>query len=220
VIIPYACDNPKTSLPIGNYIIIGAAVVAFAFVTSNPAYDVKSFVLSDWSLKSLLGHMWLHGGYFHIITNMVFLWCFGNALCPKLGSLCYVLAYVGLGVASGCFELVFDGRPGVGASGAVFGVIGMYFVFYPWDDVRCLFFLPPFFKRFRIAGFWMILWWFFLNLVGMMAGLATITHVGYMVHVAGFGVGVLLAWLLVKLKAVERDDMQEQVIRNLWKPEG
>jgi membrane associated rhomboid family serine protease len=213
MIIPWVTNSPEAPRPWGNYIVMAAAIAVFAFSVMHPSYNMKPLVLSGWSFRGLFGYMWLHAGYLHIIINMVFLWSFGNVICSRLGSIAYVLAYVCLGFAAGCCQLAFDGNPAVGASGAICGVTGMYLVLYPWDKIRCILLVPPFFWRFYIMGFLVIIWWFFLDVIGMAYGFSDITRAGHPIfyepvriahlgHICGLFLGMILAGALLVFRAL------------------
>lgn len=212
MIIPYKVDILTTRWPVSNYVIMGLTALIFVFQSAYPE-KFACFVCNNWSIESLTGYMWLHKDLFHIIINLVFLWVFGNAVCSKISNICYPFAYVILGVAAAVVNLLFDGPSIVGASGAIFGIIGMYLVLYPFDSIKCVFVFIPIIKRFRIAGLWIILWWVLLNLLG--AWFFAYRSVGYVAHLSGFFTGVILGVILIKLKFIERDSTDEALFRLL-----
>jgi membrane associated rhomboid family serine protease len=98
-------------------------------------------------LVDLLSCMFLHGGFMHLAGNMLFLWIYGDNVERRLGAIPYLVAYLVTGVlATLAHALVFASSemPLVGASGAISGILGFYFVFFPRNSVRMLVFLPPF----------------------------------------------------------------------------
>jgi membrane associated rhomboid family serine protease len=100
------------------------------------------------SVFDLLFSLFLHGGLLHLAGNMLFLWIYGDNVEHRLGPLSFVLWYLITGVAATMFHAVFflsSDIPLVGASGAISGVLGFYFVWFPKNTVRVLFFLPPIF---------------------------------------------------------------------------
>ncbi|MHC4085845.1 MAG: rhomboid family intramembrane serine protease, partial [Planctomycetota bacterium] len=109
--------------------------------------------LNGWSAGELLGYMWLHLDYIHIIFNLVFIWVFGNAVCAKIGNVLYLPVYIAVGMLAAVIHLVFDNRGAVGASGALYGIIGAYFVLYPYNSIKCLFWFLAYLRLFSIAGF-------------------------------------------------------------------
>ena len=107
MIIPWKVDVPQDRWPFVNWLIIVAIIGVFVlqivtFVAQvNEEQIVEGemgqFVLDGWGLKGLFGHMWLHGGLFHLIGNLLFLWIFGNAVCAKIGNLYYLPIYLLVG---------------------------------------------------------------------------------------------------------------------------
>jgi membrane associated rhomboid family serine protease len=100
------------------------------------------------SVVDLLFSIFLHGGLLHLAGNMLFLWIYGDNVEHRLGPLKFTGWYLVTGIAATLFHAVFflsSDVPLVGASGAISGVLGFYFVWFPRNTVRMLFFLPPFF---------------------------------------------------------------------------
>jgi membrane associated rhomboid family serine protease/predicted RNA-binding Zn-ribbon protein involved in translation (DUF1610 family) len=161
-----------------------------------PGGITGEFMLQGWSLKGLLGHMWLHGGLLHLLGNMWFLWLFGNAVCAKIGNFAYLFLYVLFGIASGATHLLTVSGPVIGASGAINGVVGMYLVLFYDNDITCYFIWLPFIRRFDVSSFWMILYWLFWDVAGALF-LGGISRVAYFAHLGGFATGFGLASLLV-----------------------
>ena len=172
------------------------------------AYDV---FLTSWgyrpaapSLVTLLTSMFLHGGWMHLLGNMLFLWIYGDNVEHRLGRIGYLLAYVGTGllaaVGYGLFASASAGKtPMVGASGAISGVLGFYFLWFPRNKVRILVVLFPFYfdvwaigARF-VLGFYLIvdnLLPFFLRSANSSGGVA------YGAHIGGFVAGLVGGYLL------------------------
>ena len=210
--LPYKVDVHSSRRPFANYLVMIAMAAAFALQRIGPQERMEPFVLTDWSVRELFGHMWLHLSYFHIIGNLIFLWVFGNAVCSKLGNLLYLPVYIGTGLLAAIVHLFFDGRPAVGASGAIFGIVGVYFMLYPFNSIKCIFVFIVYVRRISIAGFWIILWWIALNVLGAVTGYTAAAYFG---HIGGFVAGVILAIVLIKSKLVIRDSMDHAIIRSL-----
>ncbi len=148
---------------------------------------------------SVLYSMFLHGGWLHLLGNMLFLWVFGNNVEDRLGRLRFLFFYLFSGYAA-AYGFAF-GNTGstttlVGASGAVAGVLGAYLVLFPRARVTSL---VPFllFLPLRLPA-WLVLGsWFLLQYVYSSGGAVTSgAEVAYLAHVVGFLVGALLAWPL------------------------
>jgi len=140
--------------------------------------------------------MFLHGGWLHLLGNMLFLCIFGNNVEDRLGRIRFLLFYLVCGYASAYgFALanVAQTRPLVGASGAVSGVLGAYFVLFPrakvWSLVPVLFFLPLRLPAWLVLGLWFVIQWVYS------AGYAVSDagSVAYLAHVVGFVLGMALA---------------------------
>lgn len=219
ILVPYAVDVPQDRWPVANWLIILVTIGVFilqapdlaeVYGEANPlilglskalpdvgtAGITNSLKLTGWGVKGLFGHMWLHGGIFHLLGNMLFLWLFGNAVCAKIGNLRYLLLYVLLGITAGVSHLVFSDQPALGASGAVNGVVGMYLVLFYQNEVTCLFafwFIVPYVRTFAVSSVWMILLWLSWDIIGALGGGS---GVAYFAHLGGFGAGFGIALLL------------------------
>jgi membrane associated rhomboid family serine protease len=108
-------------------------------------------------LANLVYSLFLHAGFLHLAGNMLFLWIYGDNVEHRLGHVAYAVAYVACGLAATLFHTMFDlgsALPLIGASGAISGVLGFYFLWFPRNQVRLLFFLFPFFlDGAHIGGF-------------------------------------------------------------------
>ncbi|MFF1282434.1 rhomboid family intramembrane serine protease [Streptomyces sp. NPDC058299] len=161
-------------------------------VVAPPGYD-KSPALSVFTA------MFVHGGWLHLLGNMLFLLIFGNNVEDRMGHIRYFLFYVVCGYAAGYgFALLNAGStdPLIGASGAIAGVLGAYLVLYPkarvWVLVPFLVFLPLRLPAWLVLGFWFALQAVYSSGHGV-SGAGT---VAYAAHVVGFVAGMLLAWPL------------------------
>ena len=148
---------------------------------------------------SVLTAMFLHGGWLHLLGNMLFLYVFGNNVEDRLGRLKYLLFYLFCGYAATYgFSLFQAGStsPLVGASGAIAGVLGAYIVLYPrakvWSLLTFFFFLPVRLPAWIVLGSWFVLQYLYFR----GAGLAEGSGVAYGAHVVGFVVGAVLVWRL------------------------
>ena len=143
--------------------------------------------------------MFLHGGWFHLAGNMLFLWVFGNNVEDRLGYIVYPLFYVLGGLAASGLQLAFapdSTIPSLGASGAIGGVLGAYIVLFPHARVTTLviFF---FITVIEIPAGVVLAIWFVLQLFSGVGELATQVNnggVAYWAHVGGFAFGALVAW--------------------------
>ena len=155
-------------------------------------------------LFSVLASMFMHGGWLHILGNLLFLWVFGDNVEDRLGHLAYLLFFLVAGMFAGLIQGLIDPSsavPVLGASGAVAGVLGAYIVWYPRATVNVV--IPFFILIFipiPIPAYIMIGLWFLQNLF---SGYATIAEaadvsggVAWFAHIGGFLFGALVALLL------------------------
>lgn len=171
--------------------------------TRLTAYDLFVF---RWGFRAvepraetLFTALFLHAGLVHLAGNMLFLWICGDNVEHRLGRLRFLAAYLGTGVAATAFQTMLAGRsalPLVGASGAVFGVAGFYFVWFARNRVRIWVMLFPFFMNVvRIPA--RLLLGFFVLVQNLLPFLTAPPDGGvdaHGAHLGGFLVGLLLAW--------------------------
>lgn len=190
-----------------------AMLVVFALQQSYLKGRTETFELTGWTVRGIFGYMWLHDGYPHIIGNLIFIWVFGNALCSKVGNILYIPLYIATGLLAATLHLVCDVRTAVGASGALYGVIGAYFVLYPFNSIKCFVWFLAYLRRFSVAGFWIILLKVALDVLGAVTGYMGGT--AYFAHIGGFVSGVIIAMVLLMTKLVVRDSMDDAIVRSI-----
>jgi len=166
------------------------------------AYDLFVFSHgyrpSDPSPADLFSSMFLHGGFLHLAGNMLFLWIYGDNVERRLGHVRYLVWYLATGAAATLFHALFargSPIPLVGASGAISGVLGFYFLWFPRNTVRVLWFLPPFLMQvFEIPARIVLGAYLLLDnlLPFFLAG--TGGGVAHGAHIGGFLAGLAVAW--------------------------
>jgi membrane associated rhomboid family serine protease len=151
---------------------------------------------------NLFTAMFLHGGFLHLAGNMLFLWIYGDNVEHRLGRVRFLSAYLATGVAATLFHMIFAGQsllPMLGASGAISGVLGFYFIFFPRNRVRLWVMLFPFFMRVIYAPARWVLGFYVIadNLLPFLASAGNQGGgVAYGAHIGGFLGGVSVAWIL------------------------
>ena len=167
------------------------------------AYDLfvftHAFRPAEPSASALLLSLFLHAGFLHLAGNMLFLWIYGDNVERRLGPVRYLVAYLGTGVVATLTH--WASSPGsqipvVGASGAISGVLGFYFVWFPRNVVRLLWFIPPFIGQVVEVPARIVLG-FYLVLDNVLPYLVTRGEggVAHAAHIGGFIAGVVLAWI-------------------------
>jgi membrane associated rhomboid family serine protease len=152
--------------------------------------------------------MFLHGGWMHLIGNLVFFWVFGNNVEDSMGRARFALFYILCGLAAAGAHVLVEPRsiiPTVGASGAISGVMGGYLILYPRAHVRILF--PPIFIFWARA--WLVLiWWLVVQVISGLPQVMKLdpevsSGTAFWAHIGGFGAGVLLVMLFRNPQLVE-----------------
>ncbi|RMD85071.1 MAG: rhomboid family intramembrane serine protease [Lentisphaerae bacterium] len=211
--IPLRDDIPSYRFPIVMWIIIALNVVIFMGELScrpedlERVFHVLGIVPATlptrpgiWRYLPFFSSMFLHGGWFHLIGNMWMLWIFGDNVEDRMGHFRFFIFYLLCGLAAGyvhCWSNANSMIPTIGASGAIAGVLGAYFVFFPWARVITL--VPLFFWPFFIeipAVIYLILW-FVQQLFGSMVAalLPNVGGIAWTAHVGGFVAGMFLCYL-------------------------
>ncbi|UCG43910.1 MAG: rhomboid family intramembrane serine protease [candidate division WOR-3 bacterium] len=217
--IPLRDDIRADRRPFVTYVLVASCTLAFLYQLAAQFSSVEAGnaiilnlgmiprqIARGQRLWTLVTSMFLHGGFFHIIGNMLYLWIFGDNVEDAFGRIGYVGMYLASGLFGSALHILIDpssGIPTIGASGAISGVMGAYFVLYP--RARVLTLVPIFFfirfihlPAFVLLGFWILLQMLYgCSSVGGGAGVA------YFAHIGGFVVGVLLG-LLVKRRRRQR----------------
>ena len=205
--IPLRDTVPSLRVPVVNYAIIGANVLVFLYEASL-GHRAEAFIMRwglvprHFALANVLTSMFLHGGWLHLIGNMLYLYIFGDNVEDRLGHLRYLLFYFLCGFAAGGAQALANpgsSLPMVGASGAIAGVSGAYFLFYPTARVVTLVPIFLFFQVIEIPAVFFLLIWFFWQLVSGVATLGSeggMGGVAFWAHIGGFVAGMLLGPVL------------------------
>ncbi|AFY50538.1 putative membrane protein [Nostoc sp. PCC 7524] len=212
---PLYDENPTRVTPYFTYGLIGMNVLVFLHELSLSTAQLNQFFnqyavipqelttnfSSEWT--TLFTSQFLHGGWWHLISNMVFLWVFGNNIEERLGHLKYLLFYLGCGaLAALCqwFIGMSSTIPSLGASGAISGVLGAYIIRFPHARVTTLVFLGFFVTTINIPALVLIGIFFLQNVISGLASLQAAANmsvetggVAYWAHIGGFVFGMILS---------------------------
>ena len=202
--IPLRDTIPSRTFPVVNFTIIAANVLVFFYELSLGS-RFEAFLYSyglvprDFVLASLVTSMFLHGGWLHLLGNMLYLYIFGDNVEDRLGHVRYLVFYLLCGVAAGAAQAwtsPHSGLPMVGASGAIAGVSGAYFLFFPTSRVVTLVPIFIFLQVVEVpAVFFLAIWfiWQFLSGVATLGERSGMGGVAFWAHVGGFLAGMILA---------------------------
>lgn len=155
---------------------------------------VSCVITGDANWLTPLTSMFMHGGWFHIIGNMWFLWVFGDNVEETLGHARYLFFYLISGLAAAAAQVIADPAsaiPMVGASGAIGGVMGAYAVLFPRARIDVLFFFGFFVRVIPMSAIFMLGYWFVIQLISGSVGGAE-GGVAFWAHVGGFAAGAAM----------------------------
>ena len=227
--IPLRDNQPTTSIPIACYAIMGITLLVFLFQLQLGLGNDSVFYLyglvpakyTVWDLSrhfslsnqifSWFSYMFLHGGFWHFLGNMWFLYIFGDNIEAHFGSVRFFGFYILSGLISGGLHFLlnpFSPVPTIGASGAIAGVMGAYFLLYPRSKILTIIpiiIIPWLIEipAFIFLGFWFLMQ--FLNAAGSGSG----SGIAWWAHIGGFIVGILL----VKLNQLLPEISSERLTR-------
>jgi membrane associated rhomboid family serine protease len=154
---------------------------------------------------SFVSFMFLHGGFWHLLGNMWSLYIFGDNVEDRIGPLRYLAFYLLCGMTSGLTHLVINSHsqvPTIGASGAIAGVMGAYFILYP--KARILTLIPIFFIPYfvEIPAFFFLGIWFLLQFLSAAGSQAQSSGVAWWAHIGGFVFGIAFLKLFLKVPGI------------------
>ena len=219
--IPLRDDNPTVLWPIVTAALIIANTAAFFYELSLepgrlealiyqmgmiPASLTRAYIPGMGGYFTVLTSMFLHGGWMHIIGNMLYLWIFGNNIEDSMGHWRFVIFYLITGLAAAAAHLTLNPTstvPTIGASGAVSGVLGAYLILFPHARVKTLIFLiGPFFRIVYLPAWVLLIFWIGLQLFNQAVGAIdpSAGGVAYAAHIGGFAAGIVLIPLFRKYR--------------------
>jgi rhomboid family protein len=209
--IPLRDVIPSRTTPYITVTIIVLNALAWLFEVSLPP-DVLNQFLTVYgvvprylSAPTLITSMFLHGSWMHVIGNMWYLWIFGDNVEDRLGHGRFIVFYLMCGIAAALGQVAMDPLstlPTIGASGAIAGVMGAYFVLYPQSRVLTL--IPWIFLQvvelpaIVLLGFWFLMQLFSAGTIAVTASSHGSGGVAFAAHVAGFVVGVVGVFIFRK----------------------
>lgn len=212
--------NPTRRVPFVTYALILANVGVFVWTFLYPADELQALFMrlsvvpmsvtenpfAVETLLDLIRSMFFHGGWLHLLGNMLYLWLFGDNLEDRMGAVLFLLLYLVSGFAAAIAQVLVDPHspvPLVGASGAIAGVLGGYLILFPGVKVRGI--VPlGFFTRMATWPAWIVLGlWFVIQFLNGLISLGVDTSasggVAFVAHVAGFIVGLVLTFLFTRI---------------------
>ena len=210
--IPLRDVIPSRTTPYVTVTIIALNAIAWVFELGMSDRELQQFltvygvVPAEFSPITLLTSMFLHGGWMHVIGNMWYLWIFGDNVEDRVGHGRFIVFYLFCGIAAALGQVAVDPGsmlPTIGASGAIAGVMGAYFVLYPHSRVLTLLPLIIIWEIVELPaivllGFWFLLQLFSAGTIAMTASSHGSGGVAFMAHVAGFIFGMIAVFVFRK----------------------
>ncbi len=231
--IPISDSPRRRNVPIVNVLIIFVNVAVFLYETTLSDLQLQNFVMSYGIVPAeivkgldlppavpfpiwltTLTAMFIHGGWLHLGSNMLFLWVFGDNVEDRLGSLPYLFFYLVCGIIAALVQIATGPGstvPSIGASGAIAGVLGAYILLFPRATVRSILPVIPFgclFGFIPIPAVLMIGLWFIIQIFSGIADLGVATAqsggVAYWAHIGGFVTGIVLVLAFRRVARLSR----------------
>jgi membrane associated rhomboid family serine protease len=227
--IPLKDDNPTSSRPIVTYILIISCVLIFLTQITSQSYKTGELFYSYGLIPSILmgnsqlpldlysvpayvtifTSMFMHGGFMHLIGNMLYMWIFADNIEDNLGPTNFLIFYLLAGVGAAMTQVLMDTQsqiPMVGASGAIGGVLGAYLINHP--NARVLVLIPfGFFSQLvKIRALYVLGFWFILQFISSGGGVA------YAAHIGGFVSGIILILFFNK-----KNRKKIRITKNPWR---
>lgn len=220
--IPIRDRNPRRHTPIVTIVLIVINAVAF-FYELTLASDQLQLFFNAWAVVpaqlvgsfsaeaiTIFSAMFLHGGWSHLLGNMLYLWIFGDNIEDRLGSVRFLIFYLVAGIVATFAQVVLEPTspiPMIGASGAIAGVLGGYLVLYPLVRVTTV--VPIFFLRiFELPAILVLGFWFVIQLFSGVASLGAQAQTGggvaFFAHIGGFVAGFILVRLFGTRQSYEK----------------
>ena len=226
--IPLKDDNPTSGRPIITYLVIGLCVVIFLMQLGSQSYRTGELFYSYGLIPSvLMGHnqlpmdlyavpafitifssMFMHGGFMHLIGNMLYMWIFADNIEDNLGITKFIIFYLLCGVGAAMTQVLMDTHsqiPMIGASGAIGGVLGAYLINHQKAKVLVLIPFGFFSQLLKIKALYVLGFWFILQFISSGGGVA------YAAHIGGFVSGMIL--ILFFNKKTKR---KNKVVKGPW----
>lgn len=213
--LPLHDSRPTGITPWVTILLIGLNVWFFflEFTASDPEAFIASWALVPtlvrWdnisTLTPFITSQFLHGGLFHILSNMWFLWIFGDNIEEHFGKIFFPIIYLLAGIVGGLAQYFIDPNsqiPMLGASGAIAGVLGAYIVLFSKHTIKTLVPVFGFMQVMDVPAGLMLVYWFFTQLFSGVGSLVvqSVGGVAFFAHVGGFAAG----WTIAKMSRKQK----------------
>jgi rhomboid family protein len=211
-----ASRRPRRSPVVTATIIVVNVLVFLLELTGGDAFVQRwsvnpAGIVAGQHWITILTSMFMHGGWMHIIGNMVFLWAFGPEVEDAMGRIAYLAFYLLCGLVASLAQIAAATHstvPNLGASGAIAGVMGAFLITYPRDRIKALVVFGFFFRVTLIPAALLIGFWFLIQLFSQIGSVASVQSggVAYMAHVGGFIFGAASARIFERFQPVPESE--------------
>ena len=220
--IPLKDENPSNTVPVINILLIVTNISVFIYMNYFAPLSTRSIIFKLGFIPYELSHfvdvnpknlvpipltiftaMFMHGGWLHLLSNMLYLWIFGDNIEDKLGHIKYLIFYIMCGIAATLvhgFININSRIPTLGASGAIAGVLGAYMFLFPKARIKTLVILFVFIQIVHIPAVIMLGYWILLQILSAYAEYGSKTEAGiaWFAHIGGFIAGLALIVVMKK----------------------
>jgi membrane associated rhomboid family serine protease len=230
--IPLKDENPTRRKPILTALIIIINAAVFFYSMMKGVREFQAFTFQFGLIPREITHfseftpshpaplfltpftsMFMHGGFMHLAGNMLFLWIFGNNIEDYVGHLKFILFYIASGLAAAALFIAFSPNseiPMVGASGAIAGIMGAYFVLYPRARILTLIFLFYFVRLVKVPASLVLGFWIIYQIAMSALSSGSGGGVAWLAHVGGF----IFGWIIFRIFAAK--DRGQKIYRMEW----
>lgn len=216
--IPFRDDNPSRGIPFVTITLIAINALVFFYQLSLSERGQLEFMYAAAlipreattnliaTIPDFFTAMFMHGGWLHIVGNMLYLWIFGDNIEEKLGHFLYVPFYLACGIAASVAQIAINPTsqiPTLGASGAIAGVLGAYLVLFPNARVQTLILFGGFGRVAQVPAVWLLGFWFVMQLLPGFASIGVEGGgVAYFAHIGGFIAGAAAIWVYAQATGI------------------
>lgn len=210
--IPLKDENPTRKFPFVTLSLIATNVFIFLYQFFSPdgllyyikqmsliPYEITHFVSLPFRISpplTFFTSLFMHGDFFHIAGNMLYLWIFGNNIEDFLGPVRFTMFYLISGISASFVHIIFYPNskiPVIGASGAISGILGAYLLLYPYARIHTFVFLFFIVKIIQVPAYFFLIFWFFMQIINVGVG-----GVAWFAHIGGFLFGLFFISALPK----------------------
>ena len=222
ILFPYRDDNPTRSFPWINWLLITSNLwvffawqfplgpdestvffSSFGFIPSMFFGQLSNLSIETiaWEWSTVFTSMFSHGGIFHLLGNMLFLYLYGDNVEEAMGKIWYLLFYLSCGLLAALAQALTNPEstvPMVGASGAISGVIACYLLLYPRARIRVFYWIIILVGTIHVPAFIVLGWWLVQQILAFPESMKAASGVAVAAHLGGFAAGITLTPLLKK----------------------